>query len=177
MICLCCAVCAIITGLYSCALLSLACIRAVRSARYYHWLVFVLRSLRCYISVHTLHLHLYKLVEKYRKNAVVVGTKPWYTQHIESPLFRAYSESIGSDPLVRGWFPAAPVDERIFGSFIEHLGRAVYGGIYQPEHPLADEDGFRKDVIELVKELGVPVIRYPGGNFVSNFFWEDVHGK
>ena len=73
-------------------------------------------------------------------------------------------------------YQTAPVDERIFGSFIEHLGRAVYGGIYQPEHLLADEDGFRKDVIELVKELGVPVIRYPGGNFVSNFFWEDSVG-
>ena len=73
-------------------------------------------------------------------------------------------------------YQTAPVDERIFGSFIEHLGRAVYGGIYQPEHSQADEDGFRKDVIELVKELGVPVIRYPGGNFVSNFFWEDSVG-
>ena len=73
-------------------------------------------------------------------------------------------------------YQTAPVDERIFGSFIEHLGRAVHGGIYQPEHSQADEDGFRKDVIELVKELGVPVIRYPGGNFVSNFFWEDSVG-
>ena len=53
------------------------------------------------------------------------------------------------------------VDPRIFGSFIEHLGRAVYGGIYEPGHPEADEAGFRKDVIEKVRELGVPVIRYP----------------
>ena len=73
-------------------------------------------------------------------------------------------------------FKIAPVDKRIYGSFIEHLGRAVYGGIYQPGHPSADEDGFRKDVIELVKELEVPIIRYPGGNFVSNFFWEDSVG-
>jgi len=73
-------------------------------------------------------------------------------------------------------FEIAKVDERIFGSFIEHLGRAVYGGIYDPSHACADEDGFRKDVIELVKELNVPVIRYPGGNFVSNFFWEDSVG-
>ena len=70
----------------------------------------------------------------------------------------------------------APVDNRIFGSFIEHLGRAVYGGIYEPGHPSADEDGFRKDVLALVKELGVPIIRYPGGNFGSNFFWEDSVG-
>ena len=54
------------------------------------------------------------------------------------------------------------VDPRVFGSFIEHLGRAVYGGIYEPGHPNADEAGFRKDVIEKVQELGVPIIRYPG---------------
>ncbi|MDO5423663.1 MAG: alpha-N-arabinofuranosidase [Eubacteriales bacterium] len=68
------------------------------------------------------------------------------------------------------------VDERIYGSFIEHLGRAIYDGIYQPGNPLSDEDGFRKDVVELVRELGVPIVRYPGGNFVSNYFWEDGVG-
>jgi len=73
-------------------------------------------------------------------------------------------------------FQIAPIDKRIYGSFIEHLGRAVYEGIYQPGHPSADEDGFRKDVMELVKELDVPIIRYPGGNFVSNFFWADSVG-
>ena len=70
----------------------------------------------------------------------------------------------------------AEIDKRIYGSFIEHLGRAVYNGIYQPGHISADEDGFRKDVMELVKELDVPIIRYPGGNFVSNFYWEDSVG-
>ncbi len=73
-------------------------------------------------------------------------------------------------------FTIAPVDPRIFGSFIEHLGRAVYDGIYCPGHPQADAQGFRKDVIELVRELGVPVVRYPGGNFVSSFVWEDSVG-
>ena len=73
-------------------------------------------------------------------------------------------------------FKIAEIDKRIYGSFIEHLGRAVYTGIYQPGHPAADEEGFRKDVIELVRELGVPIVRYPGGNFVSNFFWEDSVG-
>ncbi len=68
------------------------------------------------------------------------------------------------------------IDRRMFGSFIEHLGRAVYGGIYEPGHPLADEDGFRKDVIELINELDVPVVRYPGGNFVSGYDWEDGVG-
>ena len=73
-------------------------------------------------------------------------------------------------------YQVAQTDDRLFGSFIEHLGRAVYGGIYQPGHSSADEDGFRKDVLELVRELQVPLIRYPGGNFVSNFFWEDSVG-
>ena len=51
------------------------------------------------------------------------------------------------------------IDDRIYGSFIEHLGRAVYGGIYEPTHPLADASGFRTDVIEAVKRLGVPIVR------------------
>ena len=56
-------------------------------------------------------------------------------------------------------FEVGQVDKRVFGSFIEHLGRAVYSGIYEPGHPQADEEGFRKDVLELVKALQVPVIR------------------
>ena len=68
------------------------------------------------------------------------------------------------------------IDPRLYGSFIEHLGRAVYGGIYEPGHPLADEQGFRRDVIDRVRALGVPVVRYPGGNFVSGFNWEDSVG-
>ena len=73
-------------------------------------------------------------------------------------------------------YKVAKVDDRLFGSFIEHLGRAVYGGIYQPGHPTADKYGYRQDVVQLVRELQVPLIRYPGGNFVSNFFWEDSVG-
>lgn len=73
-------------------------------------------------------------------------------------------------------FKISEIDNRIYGSFIEHLGRAVYGGIYEPDHPLADEQGFRKDVIELVKELQVPIVRYPGGNMVSAYNWEDGIG-
>lgn len=70
----------------------------------------------------------------------------------------------------------SPIDRRLYGSFIEHLGRAVYTGIYEPAHPLADEQGFRRDVLDLVRRLNVPVVRYPGGNFVSGFRWEDSIG-
>ena len=70
----------------------------------------------------------------------------------------------------------APVRRRTFGSFVEHLGRCVYTGIYEPEHPSANEDGFRMDVVDLVRELGSTTIRYPGGNFVSGFRWEDSVG-
>ena len=68
------------------------------------------------------------------------------------------------------------VDPRLYGSFVEHLGRAVYGGIYEPDHPTADEEGFRGDVASLVKELQIPIVRYPGGNFVSGYNWEDGVG-
>jgi alpha-N-arabinofuranosidase len=73
-------------------------------------------------------------------------------------------------------FRIGSIDKRIYGNFVEHLGRCVYGGIYQPGHPAADELGFRKDVIELVMELQVPIVRYPGGNYVSNYYWEDGVG-
>jgi alpha-L-arabinofuranosidase len=68
------------------------------------------------------------------------------------------------------------IDNRLYGSFIEHMGRAVYGGIFEPGHPSADGRGFRGDVLGLVRELGVPLIRYPGGNFVCSFNWEDSVG-
>ena len=73
-------------------------------------------------------------------------------------------------------FITGKIDRRIYGSFIEHLGRAVYDGIYQPGLDVSDEQGFRKDTMELVKELNVPIVRYPGGNFVSGFKWEDSIG-
>ena len=73
-------------------------------------------------------------------------------------------------------FRVAPVSRRTFGSFIEHLGRCVYTGIYEPGHPTADDRGFRGDVLDLVKQLGVTTVRYPGGNFVSGYRWEDGIG-
>ena len=70
----------------------------------------------------------------------------------------------------------APVKRRLFGSFVEHMGRCVYGGVYDPSDPSANAEGFRTDVIELTKEMGVSVVRYPGGNFVSGYLWEDGVG-
>ena len=70
----------------------------------------------------------------------------------------------------------APINRRIFGSFVEHLGRCVYDGIYEPGHATANADGFRLDVVDLVKELGTTTVRYPGGNFVSGYKWEDGVG-
>ena len=78
--------------------------------------------------------------------------------------------------IIDKYFLTGKVDKRIFGSFIEQLGRAVYQGIYQEGSPLSDEQGFRKDTLELVRELQVPIVRYPGGNFVSGFKWEDSVG-
>jgi alpha-N-arabinofuranosidase len=73
-------------------------------------------------------------------------------------------------------FTISEVDRRIFGSFVEHLGRCVYTGIYEPGHPTADQHGFRGDVLELTRELGPTIIRYPGGNFMSGYRWEDGVG-
>lgn len=73
-------------------------------------------------------------------------------------------------------YTIADIDKRLYGSFLEHLGRAVYTGIYEPGHPTADENGMRRDVLDLVRGLDTPVCRYPGGNFVSAYNWEDGIG-
>jgi alpha-L-arabinofuranosidase len=73
-------------------------------------------------------------------------------------------------------FTIGATDKRLFGAFIEHLGRCVYGGIYEPGHKTADKNGFRKDVMALVRELAPTIMRYPGGNFVSGYKWEDGVG-
>ena len=73
-------------------------------------------------------------------------------------------------------FQVGAIDPRLYGGFLEHLGRAIYGGIFEPGHPSADEQGFRQDVLALIRELNVPLVRYPGGNFVSGYNWEDGVG-
>lgn len=70
----------------------------------------------------------------------------------------------------------SPIDDRLYSSFVEHMGRAIYTGIYEPSHPTADENGFRQDVLNLIRPLNLSLIRYPGGNFVSGYRWEDGVG-
>ncbi|OPG12561.1 alpha-N-arabinofuranosidase [Microbispora sp. GKU 823] len=81
-----------------------------------------------------------------------------------------------ADITISTQFHRGPVDRRLFGSFVEHMGRCVYTGIYEPGHPGADPYGFRTDVADLVRELGTTLVRYPGGNFVSGYRWEDGVG-
>ncbi|MFV0385723.1 alpha-N-arabinofuranosidase [Paracoccus sp. (in: a-proteobacteria)] len=73
-------------------------------------------------------------------------------------------------------FTISQIDDRLYSAFIEHMGRAIYTGIYEPDHPTANAQGFRRDVLELVRGLNIPAIRYPGGNFVSAYKWEDGIG-
>jgi alpha-N-arabinofuranosidase len=72
--------------------------------------------------------------------------------------------------------PVGTIDRKLFGGFVEHLGRCVYGGLYEEGSPLSDEHGFRKDVLGLLRDLRLGVLRWPGGNFVSNYHWEDGIG-
>ena len=73
-------------------------------------------------------------------------------------------------------FAIGDVDRRLWGTFVEHIGRCVYGGIFEPGHPTADARGFRQDVLALTQELGPTIVRYPGGNFLSGYDWEDGVG-
>src|SRR4029077_14898342 len=70
-------------------------------------------------------------------------------------------------------FTVSEIDRRLFGAFVEHLGRCVYTGIFEPGHPTADAQGFRGDVLELVQAMGPTMIRYAGGNYMSGCHWED----
>src|SRR5699024_2851461 len=83
------------------------------------------------------------------------------------------SEKMKAKMVLDKSYKIAKIDDRLYGSFIEHLGRAVYGGIYEPDHPESDELGFRKDVMKLVKDLQVTIVRNTGGNMVSAYNWED----
>jgi alpha-N-arabinofuranosidase len=109
------------------------------------------------------------------KNTVVAGTALAANRWLGG-MAAAQSASGTARVYVDPAQTIASLDRRVFGSFIEHLGRSVYEGIYEPGSRLADANGFRKDVLEEVKKMGVPIIRYPGGNFVSGYDWLDGVG-
>ena len=103
--------------------------------------------------------------------AVALGAPSWLAR-----VAQAQSASARARVIVDPERTVANLDRRLFGSFLEHLGRAIYGGVYEPGSKLADADGFRKDVLDEVRRLGVPIVRYPGGNFVSGYDWRDGVG-
>jgi alpha-N-arabinofuranosidase len=96
------------------------------------------------------------------------------------PLFAQANPSSGGGATTRIYVDSrrtiGTLDPRLFGSFLEHLGRAIYEGVYDPGSKLSDSQGFRKDVMDEVRHLGVPIVRYPGGNFVSGYDWLDGVG-
>jgi len=99
---------------------------------------------------------------------------------VGGPLLSAQTSSTNSDATTRLYVDSrrtiAPLDRNLFGSFLEHLGRAIYEGVYDPGSRLSDANGFRKDVMDEIRQMGVPIIRYPGGNFVSGYNWQDGVG-
>jgi len=109
------------------------------------------------------------------KNTAIAGTA-FATSRWMGGLAHAQSASGPARVYVDPAQKIASLDRKVFRSFIEHLGRSVYEGIYEPGSKLADANGFRKDVLEEVKKMGVPIIRYPGGNFVSGYNWLDGVG-
>jgi alpha-N-arabinofuranosidase len=108
------------------------------------------------------------------KQLAVAGTalaaSPWL-----SSLARAQTGRVARVVINQARYRSV-LDRRLLGAFLEHLGRAVYTGVYEPGSPLADAQGYRTDVLSEVKELGVPIMRYPGGNFVSGYHWQDGVG-
>ncbi len=95
-------------------------------------------------------------------------------------FLRAQTSPLSANDVARVYVDSrrvtAPLDRNLFGSFLEHLGRAIYEGVYDPGSKLSDTNGFRKDVIGEIRQMGVPIVRYPGGNFVSGYNWLDGVG-
>ena len=105
----------------------------------------------------------------------------WGVSSLFGSAFRgAQTSPPNTDDMVRVYLDSrrviAPLDRNLFGSFLEHLGRAIYEGVYDPGSKLSEANGFRKDVISEIREMGVPIVRYPGGNFVSGYNWLDGVG-
>src|SRR5208282_2567164 len=111
-----------------------------------------------------------KFLARLATSSAVLAATPWL-----SSIGYAQTRGPARAVINQGRY-RSELDRRLFGSFLEHLGRAVYTGVYEPGSKLADEKGFRKDVVAQIRELGVPIMRYPGGNFVSGYNWLDGVG-
>ncbi len=107
-----------------------------------------------------------------RSAGIVIGSGPLAALAQAKPS----SDSLPARVFIDSRRTIAPLDRNLFGSFLEHLGRAIYGGIYEPGSKFSDSNGFRKDVLDEVRQIGVPIVRYPGGNFVSGYHWLDGVG-
>jgi len=116
-------------------------------------------------------VHRRTFLEQLGRSGAALAAAPW----LESVGFAATSAG-PARTVINQARQRADLDRRLLGAFLEHLGRSIYTGVYEPGSPLADSRGFRKDVLEEVKGLGVPIIRYPGGNFVSGYEWLDGVG-
>ena len=116
---------------------------------------------------------------RFLQHASTVGLA-WSANTMFGRLLSAQAQSSAADQTARIFIDSrrsiAPIDRNLFGSFLEHLGRAIYDGIYDPGSKLSDSNGFRKDVMQEIRQLGVPIVRYPGGNFVSGYNWLDGVG-
>jgi alpha-N-arabinofuranosidase len=112
-----------------------------------------------------------RFLAKLGGTGAMLATGSWLDAIGYAQAVRGAARALIQQPRVR-----ADLDRRVLGAFLEHLGRAVYTGVYQPGSPLADSSGFRSDVVREVKEAGVPIVRYPGGNFVSGYNWLDGVG-
>ena len=99
----------------------------------------------------------------------------WYDDVALEPV--GADEPLTATVTVGAATEARPYSRLIFGGFLEHFDRQVYGGVFDPGSPLADANGFRKDVVAALKELKVPIVRWPGGCYVSGYHWEPGVGK
>ena len=113
---------------------------------------------------------------RFLQNTVAAAAGCSATLLMRNSLFAQASPNATSRVYLDSRRAMAPLDRNIFGSFLEHLGRAIYEGVYDPDSKLADSNGYRKDVADEIKNLGVPIVRYPGGNFVSGYHWLDGVG-
>ena len=104
-----------------------------------------------------------------RSFAAAIAAAPWVAAHAQQVPLRARVK-VDTERVI------GDIDPKIYGNFIEHLGRCIEGGVFDEKSPLSDSNGFRKDVLDAVKDLRVSVLRWPGGNFSSNYHWMDGIG-